>query len=116
MEEIINNLEELEEYRELKHDYVVIFTVDEQIIKYEVRNTFLHRNEFFNNKIFHILKLNKYEIAEKKYGYKVDHGAWPETEPDDYPALTKLVKELYRIIEKKDKIYTKFSRFEIMDI
>ncbi|KKM04412.1 hypothetical protein LCGC14_1764530, partial [marine sediment metagenome] len=35
---------------------------------------------------------------------------------EDFPALTRLVKELYLIIEEKEMTFTKFTRFEIMEI
>ena len=108
----ITCLRELEEKRELEFGDIVIFTVNKEILKYTVYQYFLSLDKIYNDTIFKLLKIDKYEIAEKTYGYKVN-GSWPNSKSNDYPALTRLVKELYRIIEPT---YTKFTRFEIMEI
>ena len=88
-------------------------------VVYEVKNSFLCTYNNFNSLIFTVLDIDKYELTEKAYGYNLEIGSWPVSEQDDYPALTRLVKELYTIIEKieeKEIKYTKYNRFEIMDI
>ena len=61
-------------------------------------------------------------MAKKAYNDKNFHvniiysSHWPETKIDNFPALTRLVAELYRIIEERKSKFTKFTRFEIMDI
>ena len=115
----ITCLKELEERRELEYD-VVIFTVKEEISKYNVRYYFLNLKKGTNNVIFKLLKISENEIteiAEKTYGYERQGGGdWPESKMGDFPALTRLVKELYLIIEERKPVYTKFTRFEIMEI
>ncbi len=114
---LITCLKELEEKGELTEIDIVKFTVKKQIIKYSVCYTCLSLiNSGYNDKIFEILKINKYKLTEKTYGYKANSGMWPSSEYRDYPALTRLVKELYSIIEEPVKGYTKFTRFEIMEI
>ncbi len=122
----ITNLKELKEHKELKLYDKVIFTINEEKIEYEVKGTYLKdlsSNNYLSNndKIFRILKLNKNKLAEKAYkvkrtGNPENDNYWPETKGEDYPALTKLVRELYTIIEEKEPKYTKYNRFEIMDI
>ena len=123
----INNLKELEERGCLEIGDIVNFTVNKEIIGYKVKKRLLGKTYLCdyitvdnNCIIFEVLELDKYEIAEKIYEYKIVSTcfsrAWPETKEKDYPALTRLVKELYKIIEEKDKVYTKYNRFEIMDI
>ena len=114
----INNLKELEEYGKLKDEDIVIFTIEKEILKYKVNERFLHNinHNIYNSEIFTILKINKKEITEKTYRYKTTHGDWPCSKYRDYLALTRLVLELYRIIKEQKPVFTKFSRFEIMDI
>ena len=118
----ITCLKELNKRRCLEFYDKVVFTTNEEEITYEVGDNYLNNTGEVksgkNDKIFRILKLKKYEIAEKAYGYKVisDISDWPTSEHEDYPALTRLVRKLYTIIEKRDIKYTKYNRFEIMDI
>ncbi len=116
----IINLKGLEDKKELQFDDIVEFTVKEKIIKYIVKYDHLlnkdHKRGKLNNEIFRILKIDKYKIAEKAYGYKQKYGMWPCSKNEDFPALTRLVAELYIIIEKRKIVFTKFTRFEIMEI
>ena len=115
----ITCLKELEEKRILELDDIVEFTIKGQKIEYKVWAKFLKTKGDNNNKIFRILEISdidKYKLAEKIYGYKPTKDQWPESENNDFPALTRLVKELYLIIKKREPVYTKFTRFEIMDI
>ncbi len=114
----ITCLKELEERKCLENRDIIIFIVNEQKLRYGVKRYYLENITDLkgNESIFRILEIDKYKIAEV-YGYKTNIvGDWPESEVDDFPALTRLVKELYIIIEEKDKVYTKYNRFEIMDI
>ncbi len=114
----ITCLKELNKRKCLELDDIVKFTINEKIIEYTVQIDYLLNNNinYDNDEVFKVLDLDKNKIAEKMYGYNRTIGNWPVTNLDDYPALTRLVKELYFIIEEKDKIYTKYNRFEIMDI
>ncbi len=112
----ITCLKELEEKGILQKLDIVEFTVNKEIIEYTVCHSFLSTNKVLNSTIFKILGLNPYKIAEKRYKYKITQGCWPNSNFGDFPALTRLVKELYKIIEGKEMIYTKFTRFEIMEI
>ena len=70
-----------------------------------------------NDEIFNILNIDKNELTEKAYNYETNVSEfWPTSKNNDYQALTRLVKELYKIIEEKERVYTKYNRFEIMDI
>ena len=120
---IITCLKELNERKYLEIDDIVKFTINEQIITYIVRNVylFISSNGENNDEVFRILDIDKDKLAEKMYGYKdfkiyPRHNYWPEIREDDFPALTRLVRELYTIIEEKEIKYTKYNRFEIMDI
>ncbi len=120
----ITNLKELEEKGILELKDNVIFIIKEKKIKYGVEGNYLYSySGIYNDKVFRILKIDKLKIAEKTYGYKplnIDklfcNINWPETELNDFPALTRLAAEVYRIIEERKIKYTKFTRFEIMEI
>ncbi len=114
----ITNLKELKKRKELQLNDIIIFTIKKEILKYYVYSKFLN-HDVHNNIIFDILELNKNDkdkLAEKIYGYEINSGDWPESKENDFPALTRLVKELYLIIEEREPVFTKFTRFEIMDI
>ena len=112
---VITCLKELEKRGTLQLEDIVEFTIKKEILKHDVRPWFLNLKDITNNEIFKVLNIDKYKLAKKAYGYRAcGDGAWPESKTDDFPALTRLVKELYLIIEKP--IYTKFTRFEIMEI
>lgn len=121
----INNLKELEGRGELKEGDQVYFTVGEKIIVYHVNRWFLRntdQSDRNNSAVFDLLKLDdnaKYKLASKAYGCKVTDGYWPINYANGYPALTRLVKELYKIIEEKypKEVYTPItSRFDILDL
>ena len=102
----ITCLKELNKRKCLEFDDTVVFTTNEEKISYKVGDNYLRKDPIKlsnNEEIFIILKLKKYKIATKAYGYKVisADSDWPTSEHDDYPALTRLVRELYTIIEKK---------------
>lgn len=72
-------------------------------IKYIVLSKYLQEeSRSDNSRIFKILSIpSKEKFATNAYGYAHDYGDWPECKKDDYPALTRLVVELYKIIEGK---------------
>ncbi len=107
-------LKDLKEKGELEYKDIVEFTVEKERIKYKVWSCFLNnsqseKDEIKNDEIFKILKIDKMKLAEKIYDYKIEgtwssnNGYWPKSNDNDFPALTNLVAELYKIIEKKKK-------------
>ena len=119
----INNLKQLEERGTLEYNDTVYFTVKEETVKYKVEPVWLGNieNTIQNDKIFKLLEINKYELAIEAYGHEFSpsdvEGTWPESNREDYPALTRLVKELYLIIEKPEPKYEPINnRFEILDL
>lgn len=76
-------------------------------IRHTVDSRFLKEEHTRNDKIFDILSIpSKEEFATNAYGYDCHGGAWPECNRDDYEALTRLVIELYKIIEEKTSSIT----------
>ena len=127
----ITCLKELEERRELERGDIIIFIVNKEILKYKIEEIHINKNIYLyntissggNDKIFRILEINKSKLAKKIYGYEAANINsafydinWAEAKENDYPALTRLITELYRIIEERETVFTKFTRFEIMDI
>lgn len=75
-------------------------------IKYTVRTRYLQEEQNCDNeKIFNVLSISsKKSFASNAYGYECSGGAWPECKRNDYEALTRLVIELYKIIESQTAI------------
>ena len=76
-----------------------------------------------NDYIFNYLKINneqKYKLAEEYYKYPAITGTWPTFRPNDYKALERLVRELYRLLDddslEPEIINPILSRFELLDI
>ena len=125
----INSLKELNKRKCLEHKDIVKFTINEEkTIEYSVGPLYLSDSRKIypinNDKIFRILDIDKDKIAEKAYGYnpvnvgkntRYPNNYWPEVD-NDYSALTRLVREVYLIIEEREPKYTKYNKFEIMDI
>ena len=109
----ITNLKELNKRKTLELGDEVEFHLKDEVIEYEVKTWFLSSYDHDNDFIFTKLELDGWDLAEKYYGYTAGGGCWPNARHSDYEALTRLVKRLYEIIERKEPIK---SRFEILDI
>lgn len=84
-----------------QHD-VVIFTVDDDEIKYVVNSNHLAEIDGINSAIFNVLGIeNKYKYCSKYYGYPTFDGAWPVFKNGDFVAATELVYALFKECEKK---------------
>ena len=81
----------------LEYDDTVFFVGRE----YKVRHKFLSNPGGANCQIFQDLHIdNEIEFCSKAYGYPIEgYGSWPECVPNDYPALTRCVLAIYKIIE-----------------
>ena len=89
----------------LKRGDIVTFKVKDMVLEYEVSRSFLNMSAgAINRKIFEVLGLNATEFCKKYYGYKPYDGDWPESKPDDFEALTRVVKALFKIINPKKSI------------
>lgn len=122
----ITCLKDLEEVKRLAREDIVEFTVGEESVKYDVQCYYLSHfsNDYLkNDMIFKMLELDKYKFAEKAYGYDINRkGYWPNSKNYDFEALTKLVKELYKIIEDRwpsvpEGVFEPIeNRWDILDI
>ena len=118
---IIGSLKELEKYGQLELGDTVYFIVGEESVEYTVDSQFLRNanTRYADSRVFILLEIDKYELAEKTYGYTLinNTGFWPYSKLDDYPALTRLVKEIYKIVEGPEEDYTPIlARWELLDI
>ncbi len=122
----IHNLKELNKLgRNLKYEDCIYFTTKDDIIKYKVFHCHLYVSTpttLWNNFIFEYLGLNekeKYELAEKYYGYKAAQGLWPLYKENDFQAAERLIREIYKKLEGSSNLDpSQFiqSRFEILDL
>lgn len=82
----------------------IIFQVETEKIKYEVCHRFLRCNDHSNDYIFDKLKLNGERFCSKYYKYPAitDGKVFPEYEPEDYDAATRLVKGIFDEIARRE--------------
>ncbi|MCO6500480.1 MAG: hypothetical protein J5I47_08905 [Vicingus serpentipes] len=90
----------------LEHFDNVLFAIEgEEPLLYEVvYNHLTNLGDGGNVAIFKLLKVDKYDFCTKAYGYETIDGDWPESEFEDYGALTRAVNAIYDLIEKPKKI------------
>ena len=127
----IHNLKELNELGGgLQFGDKIYFVVENNKIEYDVWGKYLcnHRDNDNNNAIvFDCLNLNisdKYRLAERCYGYKAtgnEHRIdfWPECKYNDFQALERLIKEIYKRLGDNSYLDPKefiTNRFEILDL
>jgi hypothetical protein len=77
--------------------------VNNNIFIGEVRNRYVHFEGYCNNFIFKHLNLNKYEFCSEHYGYEVGYGDWPEFKSGDFCALTKVLIEIFKLLDPNNK-------------
>ncbi len=97
---IIKHLQDLLENGILrKGQEVTISGIAHRVEMTHDETLFLYNHKNSNDAIFHKLQVDKDFIAEKYYGYRLPGDSWPndwpETKPNDYSALTRLVAGLY---------------------
>ena len=98
-------------YAELKDK--VLKSDDKVFLKgtiYKVCASFLSGRDGHNDQIFDQLKIDKNEVAKKCYGYEPGTGIWPESDFQDYAALTRLVLYLFKKIENSPEIHEDSQR------
>ena len=89
--------EEPVKYSLLKGNDIVIFDGPNGPRKYTVNWTCLSFQGGDNDTIFKDLRVDKYQLASKMYGYSIHSGDWPSFNSKDYKAATNLVNELHRL-------------------
>ena len=101
---LITNIKDLEKYTLKQYDHVE-FNIDGKTIGYEVMSDHLLGIGIPNNKIFEELGISPFDqrckYANSIYGYDSTGGSWPYSREGDYVGLTRLVKALYELVEKK---------------
>jgi hypothetical protein len=90
--------------RILQETDTVEFKVGDEIVSYNVKRRYLNCPLDSNAKIFGILGIDAWKFCKEQYGYEPTGGSmvgcWPEVNEHDYPALTRAVNALFRIIAK----------------
>lgn len=126
----VQNLKELEEVELLlKRDIVVFCFKLENGGKGEMTHRvgqsssgcFLDNIDSGNNaKLFTELDIDKIEFCTKSYGYPPEaDGQWPYAKEHDYKAITRVVRDLYMLIEgvqEEVKEIEEVDRFSLMDL
>lgn len=69
-----------------------------------------------NDFIFDELKLDADRFCTMMYGYKHKNGEWPETDGEDYPALTRAVVCLMHLAEVRETYKVKSLRADLAEL
>jgi len=69
-----------------------------------------------NAYIFDELKLDKYQFCSMMYGYEAKAGDWPETDGEDYAALTRAVVCLMHLAEVRETDKVKSLRAKLAEL
>lgn len=96
----------------LEHDgFDVEFKFEFKVESFQLAE--INRNFHFENKIFHLLGLDAWEFCEQHYT-KLPNGwehrkrnypnFWPIYRTNDYESITKVVLELFRLIEEQKQL------------
>ncbi len=136
---VIHNLKELNELgRDLKILDSIYFTNRDEVIKYKVMGKYLSLPKWekglpngyifqclcmANPEVFGMSNKEAFELAEQSYGYPPYNTCadnWPAFKLDDFPALERLIREIYKMLGDNSLEINKeefiFSRFEILDL
>lgn len=124
---VVRNLKELKEAEFLiKGDMVVFCFKKENGTKVEMAHKvsqgysgcFLDNIDYGDNaKLFRVLDINEIGFCEKSYGYSPERqGQWPYAKEHDYKAITRVVKDLYILIEGVPEKIEEVDRFSLMDL
>ncbi len=70
-------------------------------IDYFVTKDSLQTKTVRDSLIFEYLRISRYEICKKHYGYEPGEDDWPKMKEGDFKALTRVVKALFEIMESK---------------
>lgn len=100
---------------QLKEGQEVIFTIKDKNYIYIVYSQYLCiKNSDYNYQIFRDLKLDKFKFCSDYYGYEPGRGDWPESNYEDYTALTRVVEALFPYCDKVtvdgDIVYSKSEK------
>ena len=106
-----NSYDQLKNER-LQHNDILIFTVNGNVLTYQVLSCFLAGQDCWNNKIFDALNVVAKDFCDQAYGYLATDGACPMCYYDDYAALKRLALALFK---KCEAINTLFFDLFIVD-
>lgn len=100
--------------KQLKNGQEVIFIIKDKNYKYKVHKSFLNGEYSNNDQIFIDLKIDQIKFAYSAYGYNLGNGFWPESNYEDFAALTRLVEALFpycdEVIVDNEIVYSKSEK------
>lgn len=100
--------------KQLKNGQEVIFIIKDKNYKYKVHKSFLNGEYYNNDQIFIDLKIDQIKFAYSAYGYNPGNGFWPESNYEDFAALTRLVEALFpycnKVIVDNEIVYSKSEK------
>lgn len=102
MSRTITNAMQLMRAGELQHMDTVVFGSEVFIVGVN----YLSHVAYYNDRVFEMLGIDgneKYKVASLAYGYRTSTGNWPEFNPHDFAAATRLVYMLYSLLDSKHK-------------
>ena len=109
------NKHNFQDIKSIKYDDRIIFNENHV---YSVASKYLRGENCDNEDIFEYIHVDKYDFCEKAYGYHPDNGFCPECKLEDYPALLRLIKAIFRkmypCIKKKDTFEETLDQFEVV--
>lgn len=74
---------------------LIVFTIGDRILQYTLASHYLRNLNGDNGRIFTELNLDKYKFCESVYGYKPQHGDFPECRLNTNECLMKIIKALF---------------------
>ena len=77
----------------------LIFTVNENILTYQVKDCLLMGLGCWNDEIFDALNIEAKSFCDQAYGYSATNGLCPMCYHDDYAALKRLALALFKKCE-----------------
>ena len=100
----IKNYKRLKKH-DLQEDDRIVFKISNDSIYHTVRSDYLETESPFidNGIIFKELSVDKYSFCSEHYGYEVCDGDWPWFNYQDFSALTRVVYQLFKIIDDNNK-------------
>ena len=119
---IINNLEELDAYGVLRYGDMVNFHIEDDELKHKVDMSDKYPYLYYfgyesNNCIFKHLRLDGTKVCTEEYGYVPPlDGIFPYARQDDFGALTRVVRRIYKEMGDTYDDETEIDRFSLIDL
>lgn len=108
LENVVLRIGDVVDFEGFKHEIVKRTEGEEDTL-------YLHLiGQYPRNIMFGKIGVDPYDFAEKHYGYHPEGVVFPETKPNDFPALTRLVVAIYEKLEAKTKPLAKAGDYVVL--